>query len=176
MLCHTYHHLYELPIACMRLFTVYGPRQRPDLAIHLFTHRIRLGEPIRIFGDGTSARDYTFVSDIIDGLFAALDRPQPFGYEIFNLGNSHPVQLNNLVRLIEDSLGRRAVVEHMPEQPGDVRITYADIDKARRLLGYQPKVSIREGTERFCSWYTREHDLSGSLTGSALASSAFHSA
>jgi UDP-glucuronate 4-epimerase len=158
VLCHAYHHLYGLPIACIRLFTVYGPRQRPDLAIHLFTHRIRRGEPIRIFGDGTSARDYTFVSDIVDGLFAALDRPQPFGYEIFNLGNSHPVRLNNLVRLIEDSLGRRAVVEHRPEQPGDVQITCADIRKAQRLLGYRPCVPIEEGIQRFCSWYLREQD------------------
>ncbi len=120
---------------------------------------MRHGELIRIFGDGASARDYSYVSDITDVLLAALDRPQPFGNEIFNLGNAHPIRLTNLVHLIEDSLGSPAVIEHQPEQPGDVQITYANIDKARRLLGYHPKVAIGEGIERFCSWYLREPDL-----------------
>jgi UDP-glucuronate 4-epimerase len=156
LLCHTYSHLYGLPIVCMRLFTVYGPRQRPDLAIHAFTHSIWNGQPIRVYGDGTSARDYTFVDDIVDGMLAALDRPAPFAYEIFNLGNSLPVQLTALISLIEGALGRTALIEPAPEQPGDVLLTYADIRKAQRLLGYQPRVQIEEGIQRFCSWYLRE--------------------
>jgi UDP-glucuronate 4-epimerase len=156
MLCHTYHHLYGLPVACMRLFTVYGPRQRPDLAIHAFMRKIWAGQPISVFGDGASARDYTFVSDIVDGFLAALDHLRPFDYELFNLGNSHPVQLNALIHLIEKALGRAATVEPAPEQPGDVRLTYADISKSKRLLGYQPHVSIEEGIERFGAWFLRE--------------------
>lgn len=158
MLCYTYHQLYDLPVACMRLFTVYGPRQRPDLAIHAFTHSIWTGRPIRIFGDGASERDYTFIEDIADGFLAVLDRPDPFAYEIFNLGNSRPVRLSVLIHLIEETLGRRAIVEPTPEQPGDVRLTYADISKSRQLLGYHPRVSIEEGIERFCDWYIRVHD------------------
>jgi UDP-glucuronate 4-epimerase len=157
LLCYTYSHLYQLPIACMRLFTVYGPRQRPDLAIHAFTRRIWNGQPVQVFGDGTSARDYTFVDDIVDGILTALDRPAPFTYEIFNLGNSLPVQLSALISLIENALGRTAVIEPAPEQPGDVTLTYADIRKAQRMLGYQPRVQIEEGIQRFCSWYLREH-------------------
>ena len=156
LFCHTYSHLYGLPIACMRLFTVYGPRQRPDLAIHAFTHNIWNGKPIQVYGDGASARDYTYVDDIVDGILAALDRPAPFVYEIFNLGNSLPVQLSSLISLIEDALGRIAVIEPAPEQPGDVQLTYANIRKAQRLLGYRPQVRIEEGIQRFCSWYLRE--------------------
>ena len=140
----------------MRLFTVYGPRQRPDLAIHAFTHNIWNGKPIQVYGDGASARDYTYVDDIVDGILAALDRPAPFVYEIFNLGNSLPVQLSSLISLIEDALGRIAVIEPAPEQPGDVQLTYANIRKAQRLLGYRPQVRIEEGIQRFCSWYLRE--------------------
>lgn len=156
LLCHTYFHLYGLPVACMRLFTVYGPRQRPDLAIHAFARNIWAGEPIFAFGDGASARDYTFVTDIVDGFLAALNHPQPFAYEIFNLGNSRPVQLKTLIHLIENALGRTAIVEQAPEQPGDVPLTYADISKSKRLLGYQPSVSIEEGIERFCGWFLRQ--------------------
>ena len=157
LLCYTYSHLYQLPSVCMRLFTVYGPRQRPDLAIHAFTHSIWNGQPIKVFGDGTSARDYTFVDDIVDGLLTTLDRPTPFAYEIFNLGNSLPVPLSALISLIEHALGRTAVIEPAPEQPGDVKLTYADIGKAQHLLGYQPRVQIEEGIQRFCSWYLREY-------------------
>ncbi len=160
LLCHTYHHLYGMPITCLRFFTVYGPRQRPDLAIHSFTRNIWLGEPISVFGDGSSARDYTYVSDVVSGLVAALDRPVPFGYEIFNLGNSSPVGLETLIHLIESSLGRTAILKRAPSQPGDVHITYAGISKAQRLLGYQPRVSIEEGIERFCSWYLTEYEQS----------------
>jgi UDP-glucuronate 4-epimerase len=157
LLCYTYSHLYGLPVTCLRLFTVYGPRQRPDLAIHTFTHSIWTGQPIRVFGDGASARDYTYVDDIVDGMLAALDRPAPLAYEIINLGNSLPVQLSALISLIEGALGRTAVIEQAPEQPGDVQLTYADIGKAQRLLGYRPRVQIEEGIQRFSSWYLREH-------------------
>ena len=153
LICYTYHHLYGLPIVCMRLFTVYGPRQRPDLAIHSFTKRIWQGEEIGVFGDGQTARDYTFYSDILDGYFAALDRPEPLGYEVLNLGNSHPIKLYALIELIEGALGRKARIRYEPEQPGDVPLTYADISKAGRLLGYQPQVPIEEGIKRFCAWY-----------------------
>lgn len=172
--CYTYQHLYGLPIACMRLFTVYGPRQRPDLAIHAFTQRIWSGRPIRVFGDGTSARDYTFISDIVDGFLAVLDRPTPFAYEIFNLGNSHPVQLNSLIHLIEHTLGRTAIVEFAPEQPGDVRLTFADIAKSQRLLGYRPRVSIEEGIERFCSWFVGDHDREWVTDGHAVTTGDVH--
>ncbi len=157
LICYTYHHLYGLPVACMRLFTVYGPRQRPDLAIHKFTKSIWQGEEIPVFGDGTTARDYTFYSDILDGYFAALDRPEPFGYEIFNLGNSNPIKLHALIELIEGALGRKARIRREPEQPGDVPLTYADISKAHRLLGYQPKVTITEGIPLFCKWYVETY-------------------
>lgn len=161
LICYTYHHLYGLPIVCMRLFTVYGPRQRPDLAIHSFTKRIWAGEEIGVFGDGQTARDYTFYSDILDGYFAALDRPEPLGYEIFNLGNSHPIKLYALIELIEGALGRKARIRYEPEQPGDVPLTYADISKAGRMLGYQPQVPIEQGIERFCAWYVETYGKVG---------------
>jgi UDP-glucuronate 4-epimerase len=174
MFCYTYHQLYGLPISCMRLFTVHGPRQRPDLAIHTFTERIWTGQPIRVFGDGCSARDYTFVTDIVDGFLAALDRPEPFAYEIFNLGNSHPIQLSTVIRLIEEALGRTANIELAPEQPGDVRLTYADIGKSQRLLGYRPCVSIEEGIERFSSWYLQQQNREWQATGYSMASGGHH--
>ena len=159
MACHTYHHLYGLPVTCLRLFTVYGPRQRPDLAIHAFTRDILAAREIQIFGDGSSARDYTYVGDIVDGLLAALDRLEPFGYEIFNLGNSHPVVLRDLIRMLEAVLDRPAHVRYVGEQPGDVPLTYADITKARRLLAYSPRVPLAEGLARFAAWYLAEHAL-----------------
>jgi UDP-glucuronate 4-epimerase len=154
--CHTYHHLYGLPVACLRLFTVYGPRQRPDLAIHGFTRRIARGEPIRVFGDGRSARDYTYVADTVAGFLGALDRREPLGYEIVNLGNSHPISLETLIALLQEVIGNEAIIERVDDQPGDVPMTYADISKAERLLGYRPKVTIRDGLERFYSWYVAE--------------------
>lgn len=174
MLCYTYHHLYGLPIACMRLFTVYGPRQRPDLAIRAFTENIWTGRPIRVFGDGASARDYTYITDIVDGFLAALNRPEPFPYEVFNLGNSRPVRLSALIRLIEDALGRAAIIERAPEQPGDVRLTYADIGKSRQLLGYRPRVPIEEGIERFCSWYMYQQDREWLAASHSIASGDRH--
>lgn len=157
LFCRTYNYLYHLPVAALRFFTVYGPRQRPEMAIHLFTRMIDAGEEISIFGDGTSQRDYTFISDIIDGIVGAMTYRQP-GFDIFNLGNSQPVSLEYLVQLIEESLGKRARIKRSPTQPGDVPITYADISRAKTLLGYQPKVTIEEGVARFVQWYRKTAD------------------
>ncbi|PYV17920.1 MAG: epimerase [Acidobacteria bacterium] len=156
LVCHTFAHLYQLPIVCLRFFTVYGPRQRPDLAIHKFLAQITSGNPVPIFGDGTSARDYTYVDDIVTGILAAMDYEAP--YEIFNLGNSVAVKLLDLVRHIESSTGLSAAIDFQPVQPGDVPLTWADISKARRLLGYEPRTSIAAGIERFCAWYRKLHD------------------
>jgi len=149
-LCYTYHHLHGFPVSCLRFFTVYGPRQRPEMAIHMFARRIRDGQPITVFGDGTSRRDYTYVEDIIDGVVRSLD--SPMGYEIFNLGESRTVSLSELIALLEENLGKKALIEPLPDQPGDVPATYADVTKARRLLGYDPRVPIEEGIRRFVQW------------------------
>jgi len=157
-LCSTYSHLYRMRIVALRFFTVYGPRQRPDLAIHQFTRRIWNGEPIRQFGDGTTRRDYTYIDDIIQGVMASLGYEGPL-FDIFNLGESETIQLQDLIAAIEEALGRKATIEHLPEQPGDVPLTCADIAKARRLLGYQPTTPLRIGLPRFLDWFhqTREH-------------------
>lgn len=149
--CYTYHHLYGIPVICLRFFTVYGPRQRPEMAIHKFTRLIDLGKEIEMYGDGTSRRDYTYVSDIIDGIIASLDKK--FGYKIINLGNSNVVELQYLIQLIENNLGKKAIIKQYPDQPGDVPVTYADISNANKLLGYDPKVSIEKGIENFVQWY-----------------------
>jgi UDP-glucuronate 4-epimerase len=149
-LCYTYHHLYGFPVTCLRFFTVYGPRQRPEMAIHLFGRKIRDGQPINVYGDGTSRRDYTFVDDIISGVSRSLDRPFP--YEIFNLGESRTVSLDEIVTLLEKNLDRKALIERLPDQPGDVPVTYANVSKAHRLLGYDPGVPIEEGIRRFVEW------------------------
>jgi len=154
LMCFTYYHLYGFSITCLRFFTVYGPRQRPEMAIHKFTRCIDQGREITLFGDGTSARDYTYVDDIIDGVVAALD--QPAGFEIINLGGSQTTRLRELVSLIEDALGKKADIKWLPDQPGDVPITYADISKAKRLLGYSPKVPVTEGVPRFVEWYKKQ--------------------
>lgn len=151
LFCYTYHHLYGLNISCLRFFTVYGPRQRPEMAIHKFTRLIQNGEKIPLFGDGTSRRDYTYIDDIIGGIMGAVQNLK--GYDIFNLGESQTVPLRELISLIEQALGKKAVVEELPDQPGDVPITYADITKSRRLLGYDPKVGIAEGAARFVQWF-----------------------
>jgi len=150
--CKTYSHLYGIPMVCLRFFTVYGPRQRPDLAITKFTRLIAAGEPIQVFGDGTARRDYTHVSDIVDGIVAALD--SNLSFEIINLGNSSPVELREMVALIEKALGKTARIERLPDQPGDVPITYADISKATRLLGYKPKMPIGEGIRTYVKWFS----------------------
>ncbi len=148
---HVYHHLYGLDIVALRFFTVYGPRQRPDLAIHKFARLLAAGKPIPVFGDGTTARDYTYVTDTVDGVMACTR--QAFGYEIFNLGESQTVTLNRLIALLEQHLGAKAIIDRQPPQPGDVPITYADITKARSRLGYAPKVDIEDGIARFAGWF-----------------------
>ena len=153
-LCHVYHHIHGLEVACLRLFTVYGPRQRPDLAIHKFTSAIVRGKPVEMYGDGTTARDYTYIDDVVQGLLAALDRCA--GFEIVNLGESRTVELRELVQLIEKEVGKKAQLRHLPAQPGDVPITYADISKAKRLLGYNPQVNIEEGIQRFVDWFRKQ--------------------
>lgn len=152
LMAYTYHHLYGIKTACLRFFTVYGPRQRPEMAIHLFTDRIYRGEEITMFGDGTSRRDYTFIDDIVKGVLAC--RTADYSYEIFNLGRSDTVTLADLIRKIESALGRKARIKRLPHQPGDVEQTFADISKARRMLGFEPATSIDDGLARFAAWYT----------------------
>ncbi len=149
--CKTYNHLYDIPIAALRFFTVYGTRQRPEMAIHKFARLMDNGERIPMYGDGTSARDYTYVDDIVDGIVAALKAD--FNFEVFNLGNSETIELRDLIELIGEKMGVEPNIERQPEQPGDVPITYADISKSEKLLGYDPQVSIEEGVERFVEWY-----------------------
>jgi UDP-glucuronate 4-epimerase len=151
-LCSTYSHLYRMRIVVLRFFTVYGPRQRPDLAIHQFTQRIWNGQPIDQFGDGTTRRDYTYIDDIIQGVTASLGYEGPL-FDIFNLGENDTIQLKDLIVAIEETLGRRATINQLPEQPGDVPLTCADISKSRRLLGYQPTTPLRLGLPRFVEWF-----------------------
>lgn len=150
-LCHTYHHLYNFDVTCLRFFTVYGPAQRPDLAINKFTRLITADKPIELFGDGSTRRDYTFVDDIVDGIMACVRGK--FGYEIINLGDSNTVELRYLIELLERALGKKATINRRPEQPGDVPVTFADIAKARRLLDYEPKIKIEQGIEKFVEWF-----------------------
>jgi UDP-glucuronate 4-epimerase len=152
LFCHTYSHLYGLRCVCLRFFTVYGPRQRPDLAIHKFARLISAGQPIPVFGDGTTRRDYTYVDDIIAGVVAAIDYDKS-DYEVFNLGESRTVELRELIGLLEKELDTHAIIDRQPPQPGDVPQTFADIDKARRLLGYNPQTQIEEGIRRFVEWF-----------------------
>jgi UDP-glucuronate 4-epimerase len=152
LLCHSYAHLYDMRFVCLRFFTVYGARQRPDLAIHKFARLISEGRPIPVFGDGTTRRDYTYIDDIISGVRAAMDYDQS-NYEVINLGESRTVELRELISLLENALDRRAAVNRQPLQPGDVTQTFADISKARRLLGYQPQTQIEEGIEKFVEWF-----------------------
>jgi UDP-glucuronate 4-epimerase len=149
--CHSYSHLYDLPIVCLRFFTVYGPRQRPDLAINKFARLISSGQPIPVFGDGATERDYTYVADTVAGIRAALDYDQS-RFEIFNMGNSQTVSLTRLITVIETALGQPALIDRQPMQPGDVPRTFADMAKARQLLGYAPNTAIEEGIARFVAW------------------------
>ncbi len=151
VLCHAHHHLFGLDVACLRFFTVYGPRQRPEMAIHAFTRKILEGTPIPFFGDGSTRRDYTYISDIVEGIMGALERAR--GYEIYNLGRADTISLQDLVRLIEDKVGRSAVLNRLPDQPGDVPITYADVNKAANHIDYIPKIDISTGINRFIEWY-----------------------
>ena len=151
-MCYTYSHLYGINVTCLRFFTVYGPRQRPDLAIHKFSKLINQGKSIPVFGDGTTKRDYTFVDDIIQGILAAIEYVKtPF--EIFNLGESNTVELNYLIKLLEENINKKAVIERQELQPGDVPLTFADTAKARKLLGYNPTTPIEEGIKKFTLWF-----------------------
>jgi UDP-glucuronate 4-epimerase len=154
LLCHAHHHLYGMDIACLRYFTVYGPRQRPEMAIHNFTRSILEGKKIFLFGDGSSRRDYTYIDDAVGGTLGALRREH--GFEVYNIGESQTITLAELIRAIEEQVGKKAIIEHLPEQPGDVKLTYAEIGKAGERLGYNPQTKIREGLGRFVRWYLDE--------------------
>jgi UDP-glucuronate 4-epimerase len=157
LMCYTYAHLFALPVICLRLFTVYGPRQRPDMAIFKFTAGLAAGKPLPVFGDGQTGRDYTYVDDIVSGMLGATSfEPRDSSsipFEIFNLGNSTPITLNDLIEHLERATGRRAIRQQLPMQSGDVPLTWADISKARRLLGYQPATQLEAGLRRFVAWY-----------------------
>ena len=152
LLCHSYAHLYDLRIVCLRFFTVYGARQRPDLAIHKFAKLISAGRPIPVFGDGTTRRDYTYIDDITSGVRAAIDYDAS-KYEVINLGESRTVELRQLISLLEKALDRHAEIDRQPTQPGDVPQTFADITKARRMLGYNPQTQIEAGIQKFVEWF-----------------------
>jgi len=154
LICHTYSHLYGLRCICLRFFTVYGPRQRPDLAIHKFAQLMSRGQPIPVFGDGTTRRDYTYIDDIIAGVRAAMEYDKT-DYEVINLGESRTVELRELIAVLENELGIRATIERLPPQPGDVPQTFADITKARHLLGYNPQVEIESGIKSFVEWFKK---------------------
>ncbi len=152
---HVWHHIYGMDVAVLRFFTVYGPRQRPDLVIYKFAKLISAGQPITVFGDGSAARDYTFITDTLDGIIACTQKE--FGYELFNLGESQTVKLDYLIGLLEKALGKKAVIDRQPVQPGDVPITFADISKARARLGYNPRVKIGEGIPKFVDWFLKSN-------------------
>jgi UDP-glucuronate 4-epimerase len=148
--------VYGLDVVVLRFFTVYGPRQRPDLAIRKFATLIRAGRPIPVFGDGSTARDYTYISDILDGILACTQAN--FGYEIFNLGESQTVKLSYLIELLEKALGKKASIDRRPLQPGDVPLTCADVSKAQARLGYQPRVNIEQGIPLFVEWLQKNEN------------------
>jgi UDP-glucuronate 4-epimerase len=150
-LCYTYHRLTGIPITCLRFFTVYGPRQRPDLAIHKFTQLIMAGKSIPFYGDGQTSRDYTYVDDTVRGIISSLDTPD--GYNIYNLGNSRPITLLEMVNTIGEACNRPIYLDHLPHQPGDVPTTFADITKAKKSIGYDPNTPFEEGVTKFVSWF-----------------------
>lgn len=157
LLCHTYSHLYDIDITCLRYFTVYGPRQRPDLAIHKFSRLIEANQPIPVFGDGSMQRDFTYIDDTIDGTMAAINNCR--SYEIYNLGESRPVRLDKLICEIEKALGKKAIINRLPMQPGDVYQTYADVTKAKAALGYEPKTELSVGLAKFVKWLRANNRL-----------------
>lgn len=152
-MCSNYSHLYGLRTVCLRFFTVYGPRQRPDLAISKFTRLIEDGQPIDKYGEGHTARDYTFISDIVDGIVGALNLRSGPLCDIFNLGGSQTVTLNDLIAAVEAAVGKKAVIRQLPEQPGDVPLTSADVGKAVRLLGFRPTTAIEQGVPQYVEWF-----------------------
>ncbi len=151
LICHTYSHLYNINMMCLRFFTVYGPRQRPDLAIYKFTSLLESGKAIPVFGDGSMKRDFTYIDDIIGGIIGAMRNCK--GYEIYNLGESRPVRLDALIAEIENALGKKAIINRLPMQPGDVLQTYADVTKAKQKLGYEPKTDLKTGLKEFVEWF-----------------------
>ena len=152
---HVYHHVHGMDICMLRFFTVYGPRQRPDLAIHKFARLMHAGQPIPVYGDGNTSRDYTYVDDTVDGVVAATEKE--FGFEIINLGESQTVELKRLIELIEQAMGVKAEINRQPAQPGDVPITFANIEKAQDLLGYNPQTKIEDGIPRFIEWFRQQN-------------------
>jgi UDP-glucuronate 4-epimerase len=157
LLCHTYCHLHGMSVAALRFFTVYGPRQRPEMAIHKFTRKILEGKPVDLYGDGSSRRDYTYIDDVVSGVLGAAAAPP--GYRVYNLGGSATISLSDLVGLLEKACGRPAVRRYRPTQPGDVPVTYADISRARAEIGYDPRIPVGEGVERFVEWYRRQETV-----------------
>src|SRR3954470_20122666 len=162
LLCYTFWHLYKLPVFCLRFFTVFGPRQRPDLAIHKFTRLISRGEPVPFFGDGSTSRDYTFVEDIVNGIMLSLQHCDR--YRVYNLGGSDPVTLKQLVEELQRAIGKTAILDKRPAQLGDVERTYADLTRSTTELGYRPKVTLAEGLKRFVAWF-REYGHLYTLPG-----------
>jgi UDP-glucuronate 4-epimerase len=154
---HTYHHLYDINCTGLRFFTVYGPYGRPDMALFKFVDKILQGKPIEVYNHGDMQRDFTYVTDIVAGVLSALDNPFP--YEIFNLGNNKPIKLNHFIEIIEKTLGKKTKKKMMGLQPGDVLTTYADIKKAKKMLGYDPKTSIEEGVMKFVKWYKEFYNV-----------------
>jgi UDP-glucuronate 4-epimerase len=163
LLCYTFWHLYKLPVFCLRFFTVFGPRQRPDLAIHKFTRLISAGQPVPVFGDGSTSRDYTYVDDIVGGILAALDKCDR--YRIYNLGGSDPVTLSHLISELEKAIGKPAIIDRRPAQPGDVERTFADLTRSSAELGYRPRTPLAEGLRKFVAWF-REYGHLYKLPGS----------
>jgi UDP-glucuronate 4-epimerase len=155
---HVYHKLYQLPFIALRFFTVYGPGQRPDLAIHRFTKAILQDEPITMFGDGSTSRDYTYVDDTVQGVLSAINYNET-AFEIINLGNNYGVSLKDLIAAIEEVVGKKAIIDQLPEQPGDLPRTFADISKAKRLLNYQPKTELKEGLKKFYEWFLENREV-----------------
>jgi UDP-glucuronate 4-epimerase len=158
--CYTYHHLHKISIACLRFFTVIGPRQRPDLALHKFASRIANHKPIQVYGDGSSKRDYTYIDDITDGVLKAMQYVKNnLVYDIFNLGESKRIDLLHMIKSLEDEMGMTAEKEWLPMQPGDVQLTYADIEKSRKILGYSPQFPFELGVKKFVNWFKKSNHL-----------------
>ncbi len=163
LIAHTHHHLTGMPTACLRFFTVFGERQRPDLAIRLFMNKVHAGDTISMFGDGSTSRDYTYVGDIVDGIRRSFDRVPEYGYRVWNLGGDHPVRLDAMIAMIGQTVGREPVIEQKPMQPGDVERTWADLEISRAELGYAPQTTFEEGLARLWSWL-RDRDTVPAVT------------
>ncbi|MCF7913002.1 MAG: GDP-mannose 4,6-dehydratase [Candidatus Cloacimonetes bacterium] len=160
LICHTYHHLFDISMICLRFFTVYGPRQRPDLAIHKFTRLISEGQSVKLYGDGSTARDYTYIDDVISGIMGAVKYVYKNKcYEVINLGESKTINLLDMVNIISEEMGKKVKKEFVPMQAGDVQITYASIDKARKMIGYHPDTDFREGIRKFLGWYYENNKM-----------------